>query len=66
MAYIPDFLTKCLRQTQKSAARLVTLAKRDDHRWPVKLLEHWLKELRWPPVQECITHKVLLFTYKTS
>lgn len=55
---LPDHLLRKLQRVQNNAARLITLTHRNDHISPV------LQTLHWLPVEERITYKVLLLTFK--
>ncbi|KAL9977910.1 hypothetical protein ACROYT_G015373 [Oculina patagonica] len=55
---LPSTELQKLQRIQNTAARLVVKAKRTDHISPI------LQQLHWLPVSECISFKILLFTYK--
>ena len=48
-----------LQRLQNTAARLTVCTKKSDYITPV------LKKLHWPPVNDRITFKLLLLTYKS-
>ena len=56
---LPATLIQRLQRIQNTAARLVTLTKRDEHITPI------LKDLHWLPVDQRIIYKVLLLTYRS-
>ena len=56
---LPNCLIQKLQYVQNSAARLLTCSRKHDHITPI------LRELHWLPVQERISYKILLLTYKT-
>ena len=55
---LPTFLLDRLQNVQNAAARIITRTKKYDHIKPV------LKQLHWLPVNQRITCKILLLTYK--
>ena len=55
---LPKYLIDRLQLAQNSAARLVTMSRRDDYITPI------LRRLRWLPVHHRGIFKILLLTYK--
>ena len=55
---LPKYLINRLQLLQNSAARLVTLTRRQEHITPI------LRSLHWLPVHYRIVFKILLLTYK--
>ena len=55
---LPKFLIDRLQNVQNCAARLVTGRKKYDHITPI------MKQLHWLPINQRITYKVALITYK--
>ena len=55
---LPKYLISRLQLLQNSAARLVTLTRKQQHITPI------LRNLHWLPVHYRITFKILLLTYK--
>ena len=55
---LPEFQLAKLQRLQNKAARLVTLAKRQEHISPI------LHDLHWLPVKSRILYKILLITFK--
>ena len=57
---LPDTLLCKLQRVQNAAARLITRTQRRDHITPV------LMELHWLPVEQRLTYKILLYTFKAT
>ncbi len=55
---LPDCLIRKLQYVQNSTARMITRTQKFEHITPI------LKDLHWLPVAQCISFKILLFTYK--
>ena len=55
---LSKYKVQCLQYLLNSAARLVSLSRKNDHILPV------LTELHWLPVEQRIEFKILLLTYK--
>ena len=56
---LPKYLIKRLQLVQNHAARVVTITPKYDH------ISHILEKLHWLPVEQRITYKICLLTYKS-